>query len=302
MFLRSLVDFDGLTADEIFARLFAWWFGPGFLAAFVLFIAARSGFPVDQPNTVQLVGGLVGGVAAYAGIILTGVVVVRDGLRGGVRRPWLWALIAALVPLVGWWTYGQVRAPDLATRVTEYPGRPSTLARYLNPFWQVRIELLTHLSAEECAARLNAVRVNWMSPGQWFSTKKERPLQGSVSSRGFSVRWRHAMTRPGLLTQASARFGTRGGATLIRLRLGQSVSDRVLVFLWLAIVALVGIPLAIREPAGAPPGFGQFWLAGWVGIFLLVYVIIRIISRDDDLRLRRLIMQTLEAEEIGPQG
>ena len=302
MFLRSLVDFDGLTADEIFARLFAWWFGPGFLAAFVLLIAAPFGSRADQPNAVQLIGGQVGSAAAYAGIILTGLVVLRDGLRAGLRRPWLWALVAAVVPLVGWWMYGRARAPDLANSIAEYPGRPSTLARYFNPFWQVKIELLTHLSAEECAARLNAVRVNWMSPGQWFSTKKERPLQGSISSRGFSVRWRHAMTRPGLLTQASARFGTRGGATLIPLRLGQSVGDRVWVFLWLAIVAFVGIPLAIREPAGAPPGFGQFWLAGWVGIFLLVYVLIRTISRDDDLRLRRLIMQTLEAEEIGPPG
>lgn len=94
----------------------------------------------------------------------------------------------------------------------------------------------------------------------------------------------------------------RGGATVIHLRLVQSVGDRVWVFLWLAIVALVGVPLAVGDPAGTPAAFGRLWLAGWVGIFLFVYLLVRTISRDDDLRLRRLIMQTLEAEDIDPQG
>lgn len=54
MFLRSFVDFDGLTADEIFARLFAWWFGPSFVAFFVSFIAARSGSPSTRRNAREV--------------------------------------------------------------------------------------------------------------------------------------------------------------------------------------------------------------------------------------------------------
>jgi len=38
-----------------------------------------------------------------------------------------------------------------------------------------------------------------------------------------------------------------------------------------------------------------------VSIFVVLYVLIRAISRDDDLRLRRLIMEALDAEELsGP--
>lgn len=118
MFLRSFVDFDGLAADEILARLFAWWFGPSFVAFFASFIATRSGSFIDASSA-----------ATYAGIVLTGLVVLRDGGRAGVVRPWLWALITAFIPLFGWWAYGRVRAPDVATRIGEYRGRPSTLAR-----------------------------------------------------------------------------------------------------------------------------------------------------------------------------
>jgi hypothetical protein len=190
-------------------------------------------------------------------------VVLHDARRAGVATPWLWALITGVVPLIGWWAYGRARAPEVAGAVAIYPGRPSALARYANPFWQARSELRTHLSVQECASRLNAVRWNWLSPRQWFASHRERPVQGSVSPRGFSLRWRHAMTRPGLLTEASARFEKRNGATLIHLRLGQSVGDRIWVFLWLVIAAVVGIPFAFGNPAGAPTGFQVFWLVGW---------------------------------------
>jgi len=287
VFLRSFVNFDGLTADEIVARLFAWWFGPGFVTLFFRFFVSTSGPALDASSN-----------AAYAGVVLTGLVVLLDAQRAGVARPLLWAVVTAFVPLIGWWMYGRARAPHVAIGIADYRGRPSALARYINPFWQVRLELLTHLSPEECAARLNAVRLNWMSPRQWFSSQQERPVQGSVSRRGFSLRWRHAMTRPGLLTEASARFESRDGATMIPLRLGQSVGDRVWVALWLAIAAIVGVPLAIGNTSGSTTGFALFWLTGWVSIFLLVYMLIRTISRDDDIRLRRLIMQLLEAEEV----
>jgi len=287
MFLRSFIDFDGLTADEILARLFAWWFGPQFLALFLRFLAPASGAYVD-----------ISSAAAYAGVVLTGLVVLRDARHAGVGTSWLWAVVTAVVPLIGWWAYGRVRAPEVAAAMAAYRGRPSALARYANPFWQVRSELLTHLSPEDCASRLNAIRWSWLSPRQWFTSQQERPVQGSVSPRGFSLRWRHAMTRPGLLTEGSARFEERDGATLIHVRLGQSVGDRVWVFLWLVIAVLVGLPLAFGDPNGAPTGFQVFWLVGWVSIFLLVYVLIRTISRDDDIRLRRLIMEQLEAEDV----
>lgn len=287
MFLRSFVDFDGLTADEILVRLFTLWFGPQFLALFLRFLV-----PASDPY-VDISSG-----AAYAGVLLTGLVVFRDALRAGVATPWLWAVATAAVPLIGWWAYGRVRAPETSVAVVAYDGRPSALARYANPFWQVRSELLTHLSPDDCATRLNAVRWSWLSPRHWFTPQQERPVQGSVSPRGFSLRWRHAMTRPGLLTEASGRFGKRNGGTLIQLRLGQSVGDRVWVFLWLLIAAVVGLPVAIGNPTGATTGFALFWLTGWISIFVLVYVLIRTISRDDDIRLRRLITQLLEAEEV----
>jgi len=68
--------------------------------------------------------------------------------------------------------------------------------------------------------------------------------------------------------------------------------------LWLAIAVLVGLQLAISEPAGAPRGFGVFCFSGWVGIGVLLFTMIRWISRDDDIRLRRLIFEALEAEEL----
>jgi hypothetical protein len=286
VFLRSFIDFDGLTAGEIDARLFWWWFGPSFLALF-----ARLFVP-----TLDSYGNLTS-AAGYTGVALTGLVVFRDARRGGVAKAWLWAVATSVIPLVGWWAYGRVRAPDPAAAAGDYRGRPSTLARYANPFWQVRSELLTQLSPEDCVTRLNAVRWNWLSPRQWFVSQRERPVQGSVGSRGFSLRWRHAMTRPGLLTEASARFEKRGGATLIRLRLGQSVGDRLLIFLWLAVTAIVAVPLAISNPSGGPSGFHQLWLAGWVGFFVVIHLGVRAISRDDDIRLRHLIMQLLEAAE-----
>jgi len=286
MFLRSFIDFDGLTAGEIDARLFWWWFGPSFLALLVrLFVPTLDSY-VNVTDA-----------AVYAGVALTGLVVFRDARRGGVATAWLWAVATSVIPLVGWWAYGRVRAPDRAVATVVYRGRPSTIARYANPFWQVRSELLTQMSPEDCVTRLNTIRWNWMSPRQWFTSQRERPVQGSVSPRGFSLRWRHAMTRSGLLTEASARFEKRGGATLIRLRLGQSVGDRLLIILWLAVTAVVGVPLAISNPPGAPPGFHQLWLAGWVGFFLLIHLGVRAISRDDDVRLRRLIVQLLEAAE-----
>jgi hypothetical protein len=287
VFLGSFVDFDGLTAGEIDARLFTWWFGPGFLALLVAAPGSSSYLYVSS-------------AAIFIGMVLTGLVVLRDAKRASVARPWLWVFVTAFVPLIGWWLYGRARAPDHTIGIPEYRGRPSALARLVNPFWQVRLELRTHLSREECAARLNELRVNWTSPRQWFSPERERPLQGSVSSRGFSVRWRHSMTRPGLLTEASSRFETRGAATIVHLRLGQSVWDRFFVLLWLAIAAVVGVPLAVTNPPGVPGGFHLFWLAGWLGFFLLLHLGIRTISRDDDLRLRRLIIQVLEAEEMSP--
>jgi hypothetical protein len=288
VFLRTFVEFDGLTASEIVARLFAWWFGPGLVA---LFTSTSDAYVYTSS------------AATVIGVALTGLVVLRDAKRAAVARPWMWAIVAAFVPLIGWLLYGRVRAPEIAEDVPPYRGRPSALSRYVNPFWQVRLELRTHLSPEDCAARLDALRLHLTSPRQWFGRQKERPLQGSVSSRGFAVRWRHAMTRAGLLTEASSRFEPRGDATMIHLRLGQSVGDRFFVLLWLGIAAAVGVPFALTGSPGAPAGFQQFWLAGWLGIFLLVHVLIRTISRDDDLRLRRLIMQTLEAEDVNdPPG
>jgi hypothetical protein len=77
-----------------------------------------------------------------------------------------------------------------------------------------------------------------------------------------------------------------------------SILDGAFVVLWLLIAILVGVPGAVVPAAGAPPGFGVLWLSGWVGVGVIVFTLIRWISRDDDIRLRRLIIEELEAEEL----
>jgi hypothetical protein len=283
VFWRSFIDFDGLSSDEVLARLFFWYFAPSFGA---LFLALTIG-SAQVPSEI-----------GYLGIAATAFVVWRDAQRARIERPWAWAVLAGLVPLLGWWAYGRRRAPRRAHVTHTYPRRASALVRYVHPFWRTRLTLLTHLSPDECAARLNDLCVHWTSPSQWFSLEGARPVQGKANRRTFSLKWRHAMTRPGGLPEASGRFEERAGATLVRLWVGMSVFDGMFFVLWLAIAILVGLPLAITQPAGAPPGFGLIWFSGWVGIGLLVFTMVRWISRDDDVRLRRLIIEALEAEEI----
>jgi len=67
---------------------------------------------------------------------------------------------------------------------------------------------------------------------------------------------------------------------------------------WLAVAILVGVPGAINPPSGAPAKFATFWLASWLGIGILVFTMIRWISRADDVCLRRLIFTEFEAEEL----
>lgn len=283
MFTRSFVDFSGLTSDEVLARLFVWYFGPSFLALF---------FRGLLPSADLL------SASAYVGIGLTAIVVWSDAHRAGIERPWAWAALAGLVPLIGWWAYGRRRAPARARIERAYPGRASTLVRYVHPFWRTRHTLITHLSPEECSHRLSELCVGWMSPSQWLSLHKARPLQGKASARGFSLKWRHALTRPGGLPQASGRFEQRAGATVVRMWLGMSVLDGMFVVMWLAVAIFVGIPIATMPSSDAPQGFGLFWLSGWVGIGLLVFTMVRWISRDDDIQLRRIVLEALQADEV----
>jgi hypothetical protein len=284
VFWRSFIDFDGLTSEEILARLFCWYFGPSF--AFLFFSVFG--------DWAQFFGGEV----AYLGIVLTAIVVWRDAQRARIERSWMWAVLAGLIPLLGWWAYGRRRATPRKEGADGYPERAPALVRFLNPFWRTRLSLVTHLSPDDCAERLNARCVHWTSPSEWFSVQHTRPLQGKATRRGFSLKWRHAMTRPGGLPQASGRFEQRAGATIVRLRLGMSILDGAFVVLWLLIAILVGVPGAVVPAAGAPPGFGVLWLSGWVGVGVIVFTLIRWISRDDDIRLRRLIIEELEAEEL----
>jgi hypothetical protein len=283
MFWRSFIDFEGLTSDEVLARLFIWYFGPSFVAFFF---------------TLSIGSADVRSGPAYLGIAFTAFVVWRDAQQARIERPWAWAAVAGLVPLVGWWAYGRRRAP-LRTQVARaYPGRAPALVRYLHPFWRTRLTLITHLSSDECGRRLNRLCVHWTSPSEWLSRQDTRPVQGKASRRGFTLKWRHALTRPGGLPQASGRFEARAGATVVRLWLGMSVLDGMFFVMWIAVAVLVGVPGAITPSASAPSGFGVFWLSGWVGIGLLMFTMIRWISRDDDIRLRRLILEALEAEEV----
>ena len=96
-FLRSAVSFEGLTRGEIFSRLFFWWFGPSFVG---LFLSLWFDFRLSREPLFSLLGPA-----------LTGVVVWRDATRARLASPLFLALVAGLVPLLGWLYYAWVRVP-----------------------------------------------------------------------------------------------------------------------------------------------------------------------------------------------
>jgi hypothetical protein len=104
---------------------------------------------------------------------------------------------------------------------------------------------------------------------------------------------RHALTRQGLITQASGRYETNNGATLVRVRFGLSVADRVLSLFAVFWASLLTLLFQTRSP-GSPEIFVFFPFT----IVVFVYVLIRLIALDDDVFLHGFLLRTLEAEDV----
>jgi hypothetical protein len=220
---------------------------------------------------------------------LTFLVVARDANMGRLPKPFLWAVISAFVPLIGWVFYGRARNNRGLHEQPEpmsTPMRGSAFQRYLNPFWSCQRRLETTLTAEECAQRLKARTVRWFAIGDWFSLHDLRPFQGSVSNRGFSLRVRHTLTRPSWTTEASGRLEPQAVGTVISVRLGLSAMDRAL---WIGMMLFFVVA-----------GFSTDFV--FILVFLLfmvaLFAVIRAISRDDDLTLYRRIASELSARAI----
>ena len=281
-FLRSAVDFDGLTRGEIFSRLFFWWFGPGFVA---LFLGIWLGPGMSRDPRLSLIGP-----------VLTALVVWRDASRAQLGNPLFLAVVAGALPLLGWWYYARVRSPgDIPGEVSGSPAPPnraSRLRRLLDPFAAQRVVLLTRLSTQECGERLRARRIALLSPGTWLARYRDRPVHGRVWAGGFALKRRHALTREGLITQASGRYETRADGTLIRIRIGLSVVDRIFVVIWFAWIGLFMVFFISTFRSDY-----WFWIP-FVLIFIAVFLVVRLISLDDDAFLFTFLTSALEAEDV----
>ena len=285
-FLRSAVSFEGLTRGEIFSRLFFWWFGPSFVG---LFLSLWFDFRLSREPLFSLLGPA-----------LTGVVVWRDATRARLASPLFLALVAGLVPLLGWLYYAWVRVPRTPPNgmdaVMAPPNRPGALRRLLDPLANERVVLSTRLSASECSERLGRRDVSLLAPSSWFSLSTARPVHGRVSADGFALKRRHTLTRQTLITQASGRYEDRAGVTLIRVRLGLSLLDRVWTFVFLGFVALstFAFRAAILTSHQDLRILGVFPVL----IFAFVYLVVRLVSLDDDVFLYKFLRQTLEANDV----
>jgi hypothetical protein len=286
VFLRSAVSFEGLTRGEIFTRLFFWWFGPGFVQAF-LWIWFDQGI-FREP------------LFSWIGPLLTAVVVWRDATRARLANSLVLAAVAGVIPILGWLYYASVRGPktvpfdsDVGLALSD---RPGAFRRLLDPFANERFELSTPLSVKECSDRLRRSKISFLAPSSWFSLSANRPVHGRVSADGFALKRRHPLTRESLVTQASGRYEERSGATLIRVRIGVSLFDRVFTFVMFGLVALLTITFAA---AGSTSGQDR-WVFGVSPalIFAFVYLVVRLISLNDDMFLYRFLRQTLEAEDV----
>jgi len=284
-FLRSAISFEGLTRGEIFSRLFFWWFGPSFVLVFLSFLLHAQIF--REP------------LFSWIGPLVTAIVVWGDATRARLANSLLLAAVAGLIPIVGWLYYAWVRAPRTAPAGPEGdmppPNRPSALRRLLDPFANERVALSTRLSARECSDRLRQSKISLLAPSSWFSLNAKRPVHGRVSAGGFALKRRHPLTRESLITQASGRYEETAGATLIRVRIGVSLFDRVFIFVLLGLAALMTLTFAAASSTAGQ----DRWMFGVfpVLIFTFVCVVVRAISLDDDAFLYRFLRQTLEADE-----
>jgi hypothetical protein len=174
------------------------------------------------------------------------------------------------------------------------PNRPSALRRLLDPFANERVALSTRLSAGECGERLRRSKVSLLAPSSWFSLSRDRPVHGRISADGFALKRRHPLTRETLITQASGRYEDRAGTTLIRVRIGVSLFDRVFM-----LILLVGL-VTLTSTAAGPTSNQDTWTFGVfpILVFTFVFVVVRWMSLDDDVFLYRFLRSSLEADDV----
>jgi hypothetical protein len=241
--MRTFVDFTGLTAWEIFWRL---------LLLSNSFLFAGFFFAGGDP-TFRTVG-------SVAGTLLTASVVLLDAHRARIRYAPLWAAVSA-IPFLGWIAYARCRSMGVRTGPV---GREGALWRALDPFRRERVTLWTKLSREECSTRLRALRVSALSPGTWFAPQQQRPITGSVSEKGFSIKRHHFMTRPGGLTRARGRYAHGGPATRIDVEIGLARWEAVIFLIMFAVMTLGSVAAALATAARASPSAppAAFWLLG----------------------------------------
>ena len=98
------------------------------------------------------------------------------------------------------------------------------------------------------------------------------------------------------MTQASGRYGDRAGTTLIRVRIGVSLFDRVWTIVLLGMLALLTLTFTAASPTSGQDTwpFGVFAVL----VFALVYLVVRFVALDDDVFLYRFLRRTLEASDV----
>jgi hypothetical protein len=173
------------------------------------------------------------------------------------------------------------------------------LANSLNPFFVERRRLMTKLSPDECHERLKPYVVSWGSSDAWFGTRRrERPVYGSVSTRGFSLMKRHSY-RNSFKTQAVGRFESAAGGTHITLRL--SMHPFIMVFLIIGCVfCALFLGVLVQQWLSEPISLDARWLislivpAGWVALPIFG----RWMARDEASFLIQFLAETLVAHEL----
>jgi len=270
------VDFEGRRSGEIFGRLFAFFYVP----QFVVFALAYFLWLIPPAPWTTL--------ASALGLVLVIAAVTLDARRAHLPPTWI---VIGAVPFVGWWLYGRRRS---GTKASELAGGTSSKdwSTVLLPLRTDRFVLRTRVSPEECAARLRAKTMSIRSPASWFAPSSRVPLQGSATAQRFALKIRHVLTRPSMLDEARGTLRREGDVTTIEVGIGLNIWDRVLALALLVFLSLLSAPFVM---SGRPEVLAG--VAFLVAMFVFVTFLVRAIGRGDRTRLRRILVETLEALE-----
>jgi hypothetical protein len=171
------------------------------------------------------------------------------------------------------------------------------VARLLNPIWRESYLLQTALTPDECRERLQAKMVSDRSPLLWLVPAQVRPIQGAISTHGFTIRKQRGMGAPNLMPEARGTFA-RQNCTVILVCVAV---NRSATLTWLAgcltlaavmVLYVVGLPRIWSHRL--PPLLGALMIPS---LCLGMYVVYRWIGRRDDVYLLNFLVDTLEATE-----